>query len=331
MDTNLEVISHPVAALIPYARNARTHSSEQIGKIVASIREWGWTNPVLVDEAGMIIAGHGRVLAAKQMGMAQVPVIVASDWSDEQKRAYVLADNRLALDAGWDENLLSLELTELGSLGFDLPLIGFLAEQLAELTKPKSVALGDADLIPDVPEVPVTRSGDVWLLGEHRLVCGDSTDANAVAAALGGARPHLMVTDPPYGVDYDPEWRNRAGVSTTERRGKVRNDHIADWREAWALFEGDVAYVWHAGIHATIVAESLLASGLLLRSQIIWVKPRLVLSGDTTTGSTSPAGMQCGTRAQGTGRDHGTRRPSGRSHPQVKVRTRAPATPPRSR
>ena len=278
MDTNLEVISRPVDALIPYARNARTHSPEQIGKIAASTGEWGWTNPVLVDETGMIIAGHGRVLASKQLGMSEVPVIVASGWSEEQKRAYVLADNRLALDAGWDENLLSLELTELGSLGFDLPLIGFSADEIAGYTKADAPVLGDTDVVPPVPENPVSRLGDVWLLREHRLVCGDCTDPDAVAAALAGAKPHLMVTDPPYGVDYDPEWRIRDGVSSTERTGRVENDHVADWREAWALFEGDVAYVWHASLHTPEVAESLIASGFQLRSHIVWVKPRLVLS-----------------------------------------------------
>ena len=136
----------------------------------------------------------------------------------------------------------------------------------------------DADHIPDVPAVPVTQKGDLWILGQHRIICGDSTDQTVVSELLDGARPHLMVTDPPYGVDYDPEWRTRAGVSTTERTGKVENDHRADWHDAWALFPGDVAYVWHAGIYATTVADSLFTAGFSIRSQIIWAKPRLVLS-----------------------------------------------------
>lgn len=137
-----------------------------------------------------------------------------------------------------------------------------------------TVVEGDAEHIPPVPAEPVSRPGDLWILGDHRIICGDSTDPETVAGSLDGAKPHLMVTDPPYGVEYDPEWRNRAGVSTTERLGRVENDHQADWREAWALFPGEVAYVWHARIYATTVAESLLASGFSLRSQIIWAKPR---------------------------------------------------------
>ncbi|WP_127752684.1 site-specific DNA-methyltransferase [Devosia sp. 1566] len=265
-----------LAELVPYARNARTHSPAQISKIAASIDEWGWTNPVLVDESGSIIAGHGRVLAAKKLGIVDVPVMVASGWTEAQRRAYVLADNRLALDAGWDEDLLRSEMADLGELGFDLPLTGFSEAELGKLLP--EVVEGDADHIPAVPEQPASRPGDLWILGDHRIICGDSTDPETVARLLNGANPHLMVTDPPYGVDYDPEWRNRAGVSTTERLGKVENDHRADWREAWALFPGEVAYVWHAGIYATTVAESLLASGFSMRSQIIWAKPRLVLS-----------------------------------------------------
>jgi len=202
--------------------------------------------------------------------------MVAAGWTEAQRRAYVLADNRLALDAGWDENLLRSELVELGELGFDLPLTGFSDGELGKLMPRPSE--GDADAVPPVPAQPVSRPGDLWVLGDHRIICGDSTDQDVVGQLLAGAKPHLMVTDPPYGVDYDPEWRNRAGVSTTERLGRVENDHRADWREAWALFPGEVAYVWHAGIYATTVAESLLASGFSLRSQIIWAKPRLVLS-----------------------------------------------------
>jgi DNA modification methylase len=265
-----------VAELVPYARNARTHYPAQVAKIAASIGEWGWTNPVLVDESGGIIAGHGRVLAAKKLGIADVPVMVASGWTQAQRRAYVLADNRLALDAGWDEDLLRSELVELGEHGFELPLTGFSDAELGKLLP--RVEEGDADHILLVPVEPVARAGDLWLMGDHRIICGDSTDPKTVAELLDGAKPHLMVTDPPYGVDYNPEWRNRAGVSTTERLGKVENDHRADWREAWVLFPGEVAYVWHAGVYATTVAESLLASGFSLRSQIIWAKPRLVLS-----------------------------------------------------
>ncbi len=267
----------PVAALVPYARNARTHSPEQVAQIAASIREWGWTNPILVDESSGIIAGHGRVLAAHKLGIADVPVMVARGWTAAQRRAYVLADNRLALSAGWDEDLLRIELGELQADGFDLALTGFdLGEIAGYLTDPVA-GLTDPDDVPAAPETPVSRLGDVWLLGRHRLVCGDSTDPATVDRALADVRPHLMVTDPPYGVEYDPAWRNRAGLGSTQRVGKVENDDRADWREAWALFPGDVTYVWHGALHATTVAASLEACGFQIRAQVIWAKDRLVL------------------------------------------------------
>lgn len=266
-----------VASLIPYVRNARTHSDAQVAQIAASIREFGFTNPILVDGENGVIAGHGRLLAARKLGMSEVPTLELRHLTPAQKRAYVLADNRLALSAGWDEDLLRLELGELQAEGFDLELTGFDAIEIAGFLADPSIGLTDPDDVPPVPDAPVARLGDAWILGRHRLVCGDSTDAGTVALALNGIRPHLMVTDPPYGVDYDPAWRNRAGLSATERTGKVLNDDRADWREAWALFPGDVAYVWHGALHATTVAESLTASGFAIRSQIIWAKERLVM------------------------------------------------------
>ena len=266
----------PLERLIPSARNARTHSPAQVAQLAASIREWGWTVPVLVDEEGILIAGHGRVMAARQLGLASVPVMVARGWSEAQRRAYALADNRIALSAGWDEDMLRLELDALSG-GFDLALTGFDDAEVAGFLADLTVGLTDPDEVPALPEQPVTRSGDVWVLGRHRLVCGDSTDSKTVEVALAGERPHLMVTDPPYGVEYDPAWRNRAGLGATQRLGKVENDDRADWREAWALFPGEVAYVWHGALHATTVAASLEASGFGLRAQIIWAKDRLVL------------------------------------------------------
>lgn len=268
----------PLLRLTPYARNARTHSEVQVAQIAASIREWGWTVPVLVDEAGTVIAGHGRLLAAQRLGLTEVPVMVARGWSEAKRRAYLLADNKLALNAGWDEAMLRAELADLAGLGADLSLTGFSSEEVAALTAEEGAGLTDPDDVPAVPERLVSRLGDVWQLGRHRLVCGDCTDSDAVAHALNGVVPHLMVTDPPYGVAYDPSWRNQAGLSGTTRTGKVLNDDRADWREAWALFPGAVAYVWHGALHATTVAESLVASGFAIRSQIIWAKDRLVLS-----------------------------------------------------
>src|SRR6201991_3090903 len=165
----------PIERLIPYARNARTHSEAQVEQIAASIREWGWTNPVLVAEDGTIIAGHGRVLGARKLRISEVPVMVATGWSEAQKRAYAIADNKLSLNGGWDEELLGLELGELQVLGFDLDLIGFSDAERAALASHGTVGLTDPDETPEVPAEPVSVTGDLWLLGQHRLLCGDST------------------------------------------------------------------------------------------------------------------------------------------------------------
>jgi DNA modification methylase len=269
----------PIERLIPYARNSRTHSEEQIGQIAASIREWGWTNPILVTEAGTIVAGHGRVLGARKLGIKEVPVMVAQGWTQAQVRAYALADNKLALNAGWDEDLLALEFADLQELGFDLELTGFSDDEILAIGAQQNEGLTDPDEAPEPPTHPVSRPADLWLLGEHRLLCGDSTSQADVQRALGRVRPHLMVTDPPYGVDYDPAWRKEAGVKHNRQRlGKVANDDRADWRDAWALFPGSVAYVWHAGRHASVVQESLAAVGFEVRAQIIWAKDRFALS-----------------------------------------------------
>lgn len=268
-----------VASLVPYARNSRTHSAEQVAQIAASIREWGWTTPVLIDEAGNIIAGHGRVLAAQKLGIAEVPCMVAKGWTEEQRRAYVIADNKLALNAGWDNDLLKVELQALDAEGFDLDLTGFAKDELAAFLNKPTEGLTDEDAVPEAPAVPVTVEGDVWVLGRHRIICGSSTDAHTVEKVLAGVKPHLMVTDPPYGVEYDADWRNHTGSATRTGRavGKVLNDDRADWREAWALFPGDVAYVWHAGLFAGVVADSLIACDFKLRSQIIWAKSNFAI------------------------------------------------------
>ncbi len=268
----------PREALVPYVRNARTHSEQQVNQIAASMREFGFTNPVLVDEQNGLIAGHGRLLAAIKLDLPQVPAIRLEGLTEAQKRALVIADNKLAMNAGWDLDLLKVELTDLDSAGFDLSITGFSDLELGALLADKTEGLTDPDDVPDEAD-PVTELGEVWLLGKHRLVCGDSTDADTVAKALNGVSPHLMVTDPPYGVEYDPAWREKAGVGASgTAKGKVLNDDKADWREAWALFPGDVAYVWHAGLYAGVVGDSLAACDLMLRSQIIWDKGQLVLS-----------------------------------------------------
>ena len=268
-----------VEQLIPYARNARTHDAQQVDQIAASIREWGWTNPVLVAEDGTIIAGHGRVLAARKLRIAEVPVMVAAGWSEEQKRAYALADNKLALNAGWDEALLSLELKELEGLGFDLDLTGFSADERVALDADATNGLTDPDDVPDLPTSPVAASGDVWLMGRHGCSAATARPPPTWPPCSRASQPHLMVTDPPYGVSYDPAWRKRAGVNLNALKlGKVANDDRADWREAWALFPGSVAYVWHAGRYTSQVQQSLEAAGFETRAQIIWAKDRFALS-----------------------------------------------------
>lgn len=279
---DLRVEMMPVAALAPYAANARLHPTEQVAQLAASIGEFGFNVPVLVDDAGVLIAGHGRVMAAKALGLDAVPAIRLGHLTEAQARAFRLADNQLALNSTWDESLLAAELRALRTDEFDLGLIGFdgttLDRLLGEAVDAPAQGGGDPDApAPEPPEAAVSRPGDLWLLGPHRLLCGDATSAADVARLLHGTIPHLMTSDPPYGVNYDPEWRNEAGVSATMRTGKVANDDRADWRQAWALFPGDVAYVWHAGVHARTVIDSLEACGFAVRSQIIWAKSRFAL------------------------------------------------------
>jgi DNA modification methylase len=238
--------------------------------------------PCLVAEDGELIAGHGRVLAATQLGLTEAPVIVLGHLTEAQRRAYRIAVNKLTELGAWDEALLSAELNDLLAEDFDLSLIGFEDDELEALLAgggdPEAASRDGEDNVPEPPETPISRPGDLWVLGKHRLLCGDATVATDVERLLGDVKPLLMVTDPPYGVEYDPGWRNQAGAAKTKRTGKVLNDDRADWREAWALFPGDVAYVWHGALHATTVADSLIASGFNIRSQIIWAKDRLVLS-----------------------------------------------------
>src|SRR6267378_2124046 len=270
----------PIERLIPYANNARLHSEADLDKLAAAIRKWGWTVPVLVDEEGVLLSGHARLSAGANLGFKSIPVIVARDWSEEEKRAYRLADNQLAARASWDFEQLRNELQGLGFDGFDLGLIGFEPDRLEDiLAGLGSSGLTDPDSVPEVPEQPVTRPGDVWQLGDHRVACGDSTSAADVAPVLARSEPHLMITDPPYGVGYDPSWRAGRGQSTRNlARGKVLNDDRADWREAYALFPGDVAYAWHGALHGDIVAAGFTSCGFRLRAQIVWAKQHFTLS-----------------------------------------------------
>lgn len=202
---DLRILYRAVTDLIPYARNARTHSDAQVLQIAASIREFGFTNPILVDADGGIIAGHGRVMAARKLGLQQVPTIELRHLTDAQRRAYVLADNKLALNAGWDPELLKLEIADLQADGFDLALTGFDGDELATLLADPTEGLTDPDETPAVQAKAVTEPGDVWVLGRHRLVCGSCTDMVAVDAAMNGDTADLCLTDPPYGLGKGKE------------------------------------------------------------------------------------------------------------------------------
>lgn len=199
------IIQQPVAALLPYARNSRTHSDEQVAQIAASIREFGFTNPVLVDHDNGIVAGHGRVMAAQLLGLHHVPTINVGWMTDTQRRAYIIADNKLAINAGWDNEALSLELSELGELGFDLDLLGFNEDEMDGLLAEETPAgLTDEDAVPEVQPNPISKPGDMWQLGRHRLLCGDaSQDADAF---LSGIAPDMLYLDPPYEIEAAWGW-----------------------------------------------------------------------------------------------------------------------------
>jgi len=227
-----------VAELIPYARNSRTHSAEQIAQIAASIKEWGFTNPILIDPEGGIIAGHGRLLAARHLGLEEVPCIVADGWTEAQKKAYVIADNKLALNAGWDEELLKLEFDDLDTEGFDLELTGFSLDEIKAL-QPEvlNAGLTDEDAVPEAPETPITVLGDVWLLGEHRLMCGDSTSIDAVEKLMACAKVDLVYTDPPYGINEKGDRSKRGGLTQGNNLKDFKDDTVDYAIQAYQIVE----------------------------------------------------------------------------------------------
>ena len=225
--TNLQVVTWPVEKLIPFARNARTHSDEQVAQIAASIAEFGWTNPILAGADGIVIAGHARLLAARKLRMTEVPVLVLGHLTETQRRALVLADNRLALNAGWDEEMLKVELESLCEDGFDLDIVGFTDEEIEDLLRdPEQVVEGgtDEDAVPETPETAVTVPGDVWVLGEHRLLCGDSTQMEAVEKVLGGGLADMVFTEPPYNVHYGATMKDKL----RGKQRKIANDNLGD-------------------------------------------------------------------------------------------------------
>jgi len=276
-----------VADLIPYARNSRTHSDAQVAQIAASIREWGWTMPVLIDEAGNLIAGHGRIMAAQKLGIVDVPCMTATGWSEAKRRAYVIADNKLALNAGWDDEMLRVEFGELRDLEFDLSLTGFDEAEIGALFPEEPTAgLTDEDAVPEVPDQPVTVEGDVWLLGRHRLMCGDSTSIDAVDKLMDGRKADMVLTDPPYGVSFVGvkgsmySAGKKAGKNSAEmiKADDLRGDDLAqlflDSISCASAFSKDGAamYIFFAINRSAETLAGLSGVGLEVRNWLIWDK-----------------------------------------------------------
>jgi len=227
----MEIRQVKVEALIPYAKNSRTHDDAQVAQIAASIKEFGWTNPILVDGEHGIIAGHGRLMAARKLGMTEVPVIELKDLTETQKKAYIIADNRLALNAGWDNNMLTIELNELLEDKFSLELLGFNADELNALLNPTEVNEGlvDEDEVPEPPPEPITKLGDIWILGNHRLMCGDSTSIDAVDKLMEGQRSDMVFTDPPYNVAFN----GRSGKFDVIKNDNLPEEQFAEFIKDW--------------------------------------------------------------------------------------------------
>lgn len=278
----LKLIS--IDELIPYANNARTHSKEQINKIRSSLREFGFVNPVLIDKDKNIIAGHGRVTAAKEEGIKEVPCVLVEHLTEAQKKAYIIADNKLALDAGWDNELLALELENLKELDFDVELTGFNAAEIEDLfsqVHDKDVEDDDFDADAALEEIdePVSKQGDIWILGKHRLICGDSTKAETYEKLMGGKKANLCVTDPPYNVNY---------TAGRENERKIKNDHMEDknfyefllaaFKNIFtALDDGAGAYIFHADTEGLNFRKAFKDAGFHLANVCIWAKQSLVL------------------------------------------------------
>ena len=251
----------------------KNHPEDQVELLVRSIKEYGWTTPVLVDSQNNVIAGHGRLIAAERMGISDVPVLRLEHLTPVQARAYRIADNRLTELGGWDMDLLAQELAELKNLDFDLDLTGFDQGEISRITKDLMPEEEEKDRLP--PPDPETTLGDLYILGEHRLICGDSTDPDTVSRVLNGEKPTLMVTDPPYGVEYDADWRNRdLDLFKRSRIGKVQNDDRSNWQDAWNLSPADVAYCWSPpGADIANHIAALHAAEFEMRMTIIWAKP----------------------------------------------------------
>ena len=277
MTTTKEMQLVPIEKLVPYVNNARTHSPEQINKLRSSLREFGFINPVIIDRDYGVIAGHGRILAAKEEGIKEIPCVFADHLTEAQKKAYIIADNRMAMDAGWDEELLRVEIEALQAEAFDLSLTGFDEKELADLFQEDSeVEDDDFDVDGELKEPAVTQMGDVWTLGRHRLVCGDSTKEETYEVLMQGQKANLVLTDPPYNVNYE-------GAA-----GKIKNDNMAGDKfyqfllDAFINMEKVIAndasiYVFHADTEGLNFRKAFADAGFYLSGCCIWMKPSLVL------------------------------------------------------
>ena len=265
-----------ISKLIPYQNNARTHSKEQINKLRSSLREFGFVNPVIIDREYNVIAGHGRIAAAREEGIAQVPCVFVDHLTEAQKKAYILADNRMALDAGWDEDLLRVELEALEEMGYDLGLTGFNDKELAALFPAEEAKEDDFDVENELQKPTFTKAGDVWILGRHRLVCGDATDPAVYDVLMDGTKANLVIMDPPYNVNYEGS------------AGKIKNDNMADEKfyefllAAFQNMEKVMApdasiYVFHADTEGLNFRRAFADSGFYLSGCCIWKKQSLVL------------------------------------------------------
>lgn len=273
--TEMQLIS--TEKLIPYVNNARTHSTEQINKLRSSLREFGFINPVIIDRGFNVIAGHGRIEAAKAEGISEVPCVFADHLTEAQKKAYILADNRMAMDAGWDEELLRVEIEALQAESFDVGLTGFDESEIADLFETDSeVKDDDFDVDAELEKPPVTKSGDLWLLGNHRLICGDSTREETYTLLMDGKKANLVVTDPPYNVNYEGS------------AGKIKNDNMENGKfyqfllDAFTcmekVMENDASiYVFHADTEGLNFRKAFADAGFYLSGTCIWKKQSLVL------------------------------------------------------
>jgi DNA modification methylase len=276
VNIDIEIELWPIGRLLPRANNPRTHTPAQVSQIAASIREFGWTNPVLVDADDGILAGHARVLAARKLGMKEVPVIVLSHLSEAQRRALVVADNQLALNSGWDEELLRIELTLLQDADYDLGLVGFDDTELQRLLEAQDAADGltDEDAVPELPETPTNVGGDMWVLGNHRVLCGDATVPADVDALIAGGAVDLVFTDPPYNVDYRGYTEDHLTIEgdrmTPEQFQQFLLATFASYRRI--VKPGVSMYVCHSSSWQREFQNAMEAAGFEARCQIIWAK-----------------------------------------------------------